>query len=70
MSSMLSTPADILKSYPQKQAGGAFTFVTSMAGWWIFLAIMLASVDFPIALPVGDLSSVIKGASDKSTNAV
>ncbi|KAL8700225.1 MAG: hypothetical protein Q9224_001063 [Gallowayella concinna] len=46
-------------------AGGAFTFVTSLAGWWIFLAIMLASLDFPIQIPVGDLSTMIKGASEK-----
>ncbi|KAI4234316.1 MAG: hypothetical protein L6R40_006793 [Gallowayella cf. fulva] len=46
-------------------AAGAFTFVTSLAGWWIFLAIMLASLDFPIQIPVGDLSTMIKGASDK-----
>ncbi|KAL8825587.1 MAG: hypothetical protein Q9191_004320 [Dirinaria sp. TL-2023a] len=46
--------------------GGACAFVTSMAGWWIFLAIMLASVDFPIAIPVGDLSTMIKGASDRA----
>jgi succinate-acetate transporter protein len=46
-------------------AGGAFTFVTSMAGWWIFFAILLASVDFPFNLPVGDLSTMIKGASER-----
>ncbi|KAL8798125.1 MAG: hypothetical protein Q9182_006932 [Xanthomendoza sp. 2 TL-2023] len=46
-------------------AGGAFTFVTSLAGWWIFLAIMLASLDFPVQIPVGDLSTLIKGASDQ-----
>ncbi|KAF6219670.1 hypothetical protein HO133_004139 [Letharia lupina] len=46
-------------------AGGAFTFVTSMAGWWIFFAIMLASLDFPFSIPVGDLSHIIKGASEK-----
>ncbi|CAD6576801.1 MAG: hypothetical protein ASARMPRED_007886 [Alectoria sarmentosa] len=46
-------------------AGGAFTFVTSMAGWWIFFAIMLASLDFPFNIPVGDLSHIIKGASEK-----
>ncbi|KAL8891384.1 MAG: hypothetical protein Q9192_005752 [Flavoplaca navasiana] len=45
--------------------GGAFLFVTSLAGWWIFLAIMLASLDFPIQIPVGDLSTMIKGASKK-----
>lgn len=49
------------------KAGGAFTFVTSLAGWWIFVAIMLASLDFPISLPVGDLSHIIKGRSQKKT---
>lgn len=36
-----------------------------MAGWWIFFAIMLASLDFPLNLPVGDLSHIVKGASEK-----
>jgi uncharacterized protein len=30
---------------------GAFLFVTCASGWWIFFAILLASVDFPFALP-------------------
>lgn len=47
-------------------AAGAFTFVTSMAGWWIFFAIMLAALDFPFQIPVGDLSTMIKGASDRA----
>ncbi|MCJ1458578.1 hypothetical protein MMC28_008951 [Mycoblastus sanguinarius] len=47
-------------------AGGAFAFVTSLAGWWIFFAIMLASLDFPFNIPVGDLSHIIKGASEKN----
>jgi succinate-acetate transporter protein len=46
-------------------AAGAFTFVTSMAGWWIFFAIMLAALDFPFQIPVGDLSTMIKGQSEK-----
>jgi len=46
-------------------AAGACTFVTCVCGWWIFSAIMLASLDFPFQLPVGDLSTVIKGASEK-----
>jgi len=46
-------------------AAGAFTFVTSMAGWWIFFAIMLAALDFPFQIPVGDLSTMIKGASER-----
>lgn len=46
-------------------AAGACTFVTSMAGWWIFFAIMLAALDFPFQIPVGDLSTMIKGASQR-----
>ena len=42
-------------------AGGACAFVTCVSGWWIFSALMLASVNFPFGLPVGDLSGVIKG---------
>ena len=32
-------------------AGGACAFVTCLCGWWIFIAIMLASLDFPFSLP-------------------
>ncbi|KAF2455069.1 GPR1/FUN34/yaaH family-domain-containing protein [Lineolata rhizophorae] len=46
-------------------AGGAVAFVTCACGWWIFVAIMLAALDFPFQVPVGDLSSVIKGASER-----
>lgn len=52
-------------SHNLQVAGGATTFVTTLFGWWIFAAIMLASLDFPFSLPVGDLSTVIKGASQK-----
>lgn len=47
-------------------AGGAFCFLTCLCGWYIFFAIMLAALDFPFNIPVGDLSTVIKGASDKA----
>ncbi|KAM5341497.1 hypothetical protein ACJ41O_014528 [Fusarium nematophilum] len=47
-------------------AAGACVFVTSMAGWYILLAILLAIVDFPIQIPVGDLSGVIKGKSERA----
>ncbi|KAK3049906.1 hypothetical protein LTR09_008826 [Extremus antarcticus] len=46
-------------------AGGACAFVVCMLGWYIFAAILLAAVDFPLSLPVGDLSHIIKGASEK-----
>ncbi|KAM0458559.1 hypothetical protein ACHAPV_005951 [Trichoderma viride] len=42
---------------------GASAFVTCLAGWYILLAISLAIVDFPIQIPVGDLSNVVKGRS-------
>jgi len=45
--------------------GGAVAFVTCILGWWIFAAILLASLDFPFGLPVGDLSTFIKSATDK-----
>ncbi|PSK33943.1 Protein alcS [Elsinoe australis] len=47
-------------------AGGAFAFVVCLLGWYIFTAIMLASTDMPFALPVGDLSTVIKAGSEKA----
>lgn len=46
--------------------GGICAFIVSMLGWYIFFAILLAAVDFPFSLPVGDLSGIIKGASDKA----
>lgn len=33
------------------EAGGAFQFVSCLLGWYIFFAIMLASVDFPFSIP-------------------
>ena len=47
-------------------AAGALTFVTDMLGWYIFFAIMLASLDFPFQLPVVDLTRFVKGASGKN----
>jgi hypothetical protein len=34
-----------------QEAGGAFAFCTCIFGWWIFTAIMLASLDFPFSIP-------------------
>ncbi len=49
-----------------KATGGAF-FVTAMAGWYLFCAIMFAIMDLPFLnkLPVFDLSTMIKGASER-----
>jgi hypothetical protein len=45
-------------------SGGAF-FVVDLLGWYLFLVLVLASVDFPFDLPVGDLSTLIKGGSER-----
>lgn len=36
-----------------------------MKSRWIFFAQMLVSVDFPLELPVGDISHIIKGQSER-----
>lgn len=46
-------------------AAGAFGFMATLAGWWIFFAQMLASVDFPIQIPVGDISHLITPLSER-----
>ncbi|KAL0930485.1 GPR1/FUN34/YaaH-class plasma membrane protein [Colletotrichum truncatum] len=48
------------------EAAGACGFVACMAGWYLIFAILLASLDFPVELPVGDLSRVIRGKSEMS----
>jgi len=60
-----ANPATLQKAHRLQVAAGAFTFVTCLAGWWIFFAIMLAALDFPFQIPVGDLSTMIKGFSEK-----
>ncbi|KAI9704747.1 MAG: hypothetical protein M1836_006527 [Candelina mexicana] len=46
-------------------AAGACGFVSVLAGWWIFLAQMLAALDFPFEIPIGDMSHIIPSASGK-----
>lgn len=41
------------------QGAGAAFFAASMLNWFLTLAIMLAVVDFPINVEVGDLSTVM-----------
>lgn len=48
-----------------QHAGGGLLFAVSCTGWYVFLSMLLASVDFPIALPLGDLSTVIAGRSSR-----
>lgn len=44
--------------------GGAFGFIASMIAWYLWFSMILEAVDFPIVLPVGDLSKFIKGRSE------
>ncbi|CEJ89895.1 hypothetical protein VHEMI05711 [[Torrubiella] hemipterigena] len=48
------------------KAAGAMAFICSLTGWWIFFALILAAVDFPLNIPVGDLSGMIRGASERN----
>ncbi|KAE8420030.1 GPR1/FUN34/yaaH family-domain-containing protein [Aspergillus pseudocaelatus] len=49
----------------QKVAGG-FTFALCIPIWHIFIAQILDAVDFPFSLPVGDLSTIVVGKSQKA----
>jgi hypothetical protein len=45
------------------QAAASFVFSLCVAGWYLLFTMLLESVDFPLQLPVGDLSQRFKGAS-------
>ena len=53
------------KSISMLEGGGATAFVASCVAWYLWLTMLLESVDFPIQLPVGDLSTVILGKHEK-----
>ena len=44
-----------------QHAGAGLLFVISLLGWYIFIALVLMAVDFPYVLPLGDLSTRIRG---------
>lgn len=46
-----------------QKAAGAFGFVASIFGWYFFFALTLVSVNFPITLPVVDLSGLASRSS-------
>lgn len=48
-----------------KAAGGSF-FACVMFGWYLLFAIMMSAVDMPFGVPVGDLSTVITGMSERN----
>lgn len=43
-----------------QHVGASLLLVVSFLGWYIFSALVLLSVEFPLMLPLGDLSTVIK----------
>jgi succinate-acetate transporter protein len=49
---------EMTKAANEFKAGGAFAFVTSVAGFWIAVSLILKSVDFPYEVPVFDLSGL------------
>ncbi|KAJ5562139.1 hypothetical protein N7535_003407 [Penicillium sp. DV-2018c] len=49
-----------------QKAAGAFNFALCIPVLHIFIAQILDAVDFPISLPVGDLSTVFVGKSQKA----
>ncbi|KAF4996646.1 hypothetical protein FGRMN_4392 [Fusarium graminum] len=47
-----------------QHAGAGLLFVISMIGWYMLTSMLLLSVDFPVMLPLGDLSTIIHGRSE------
>jgi len=58
-----------ISSKAQTAAGGCL-FVCALAGWYLFFVQMAASVDLSWNLPVGDLSRVVKGKSQRHDESV
>ena len=52
-----------------QHAGAGVLFAISLIGWYMFGCLILMSVDFPIMLPLGDLSTIIRGKSDATKDA-
>ncbi|OBT46374.1 hypothetical protein VE00_02756 [Pseudogymnoascus sp. WSF 3629] len=46
-------------------AAGAVAFVSAICGWYLLLSQLLEALDFPIQLPVGDLSGFIQSRSQR-----
>ena len=48
-----------------QQVGAGLTFAVCLLGWYLFLIQLLIAVDFPVVLPVVDLSQLIKGGTER-----
>ena len=60
------TPEALSTALSAQHAAGGLGFTVALLGWYLLFVQLLASVDFPLNLPVGDLSRFIKGASEKA----
>jgi succinate-acetate transporter protein len=60
------TPEALATAVKAQHAAGGLTFAVALLGWYLLFVQLLASVDFPLNLPVGDLSRFIKGANEKA----
>lgn len=47
-----------------RQAAGGLGFASICTGWYLFLAEILAGTDFPVQIPVFDLSHYVPSATE------
>ena len=55
---------DAGKAARLQYVGAGLAYAVCILGWYLFLALMLAAVDFPINVPLFDLSHIVKGGSE------
>lgn len=48
-----------------QHAGAGLAYAVCCLGWYLFTVQLLAAVDFPLDLPVVDLSTLVKGGSER-----
>ncbi|KAI0532862.1 GPR1/FUN34/yaaH family-domain-containing protein [Xylaria digitata] len=48
-----------------QHVGAGLLFAVSLLGWYLFLASVLLSVEFPLMLPLGDLSTIVPPRKDE-----
>lgn len=48
-----------------QHAGAGLAYAVCCLGWYLFAVQLLAAVDFPIDLPVVDLSTLVKGGAER-----
>jgi len=47
-----------------QHVGAGLLLAVTFIGWYMLTSMLLLSVDFPIILPLGDLSTIIRGRSE------